>query len=588
MEQAGTDHPVSGDIRTENPGSGFESHQLPQDTGLTGANEGEKMVKYNNRAHQTQPAVMRASSVMGTVSRGAPDTRTHQGGIAWLKDPQTDLFLRSTSSFHGNEKSFYEDGAVRDQKVIDLVRQLAVEDWHWTAPFLGWLRGPGNIRTAALILACEAVDARLKAGLKAPENSVYPSNREVVASVLLRADEPGEMLAYWTARHGRAIPKPIKRGIADAVRRLYREKSLLKYDTVSHSFRFGDVLNLVHATPDPDKHWQGALFQYALDRRHHPQSAEIPAGLPMLRMNRDLRASDDVKLWLSPTALSSAGMTWEDALSAVGSKVNKAKLWEALIPSMGYMAALRNLRNFDEAGVSNLAANRVVVMLCSEDEVRRSRQLPFRFLSAYKNAPSLRWGYALETALDLCLPNVPKFRGRTLVLVDSSGSMDSKMSGKSTMSCLSAAALFGAVTALRNEGNVDLWHFADRPEQVPVPRGGSILRLAKTVEKMQGRVGWGTAIGESVRATYKGHDRVLIFSDGATHGGYKTRSIDAAVPAHVPVYLFNLRGYSESPMPTGSAARFDLGGLTDATFALIPRLEAGINGVWPWEIEETA
>lgn len=523
---------------------------------------------------------MRASSPLGTVSRTAPDARTYEGGTAWVKDPRTDLFIRSTSSFGGGENSFYEDGATRDQKAVDLVRQLAVEDWDWTARFLAWLRGPGNMRTMALILACEGVDARLKVGFSAPGNSVMPTNREVISSVLQRADEPGEMLAYWTATHGRAIPKPVKRGVADAARRLYTQRSLLKYDTASHSFRFGDVLNLVHATPDPDKSWHGDLFHYALDRRHHPDTAEIPSSLGILRNNKDMRESDDASRWLDAEALRHSGMTWENAFSSVGSKVDRAKLWGSIIPSLGIMAAIRNLRNFDQDGVSDQVAQQIINRLMDPAEIAQSRQLPFRFLSAYINAPSLRWAHALETALNLCLPNVPVLDGRTLVLVDSSGSMSAKMSGKSTLSCLSAAALFGAVTALRNAGNVDVYHFADGPEQVPVPRGGSVLKLAHTIESMQGRVGWGTNIGPSVQATFKGHDRVLIFSDGATHGGYGTQGIDAAVPADVPVYLFNLCGYSQSPMPTGSAARFDLGGLTDQTFKLIPLLEKGMSADW--------
>lgn len=84
------------------------------------------------------------------------------------------------------------------------------------------------------------------------------------------------------------MPKPVKRGIADAVRRLYHGKSLLKYDTASKGYRFGDVLNLVHAAPDPDKSWQGDLFQYALDRRHNPDTAVVPTSLPVLAAHRDL------------------------------------------------------------------------------------------------------------------------------------------------------------------------------------------------------------------------------------------------------------------------------------------------------------
>jgi len=65
------------------------------------------------------------------------------------------------------------------------------------------------MRTAPVVLAAEAVRARLAAGLDG-------GNRQLVGSVLRRADEPGEMLAYWTSRYGRAVPQPVKRGVADA------------------------------------------------------------------------------------------------------------------------------------------------------------------------------------------------------------------------------------------------------------------------------------------------------------------------------------------------------------------------------------
>src|SRR3712207_7767035 len=52
----------------------------------------------------------------------------------------------------------------------------------------------------------------------------------------------------------------------------------------------------------------------------------------------------------------------------------------ALAPTMGYMALLRNLRNFDEAGMPDEVAAVVAARLGDPDEVARSRQLPYRFL----------------------------------------------------------------------------------------------------------------------------------------------------------------------------------------------------------------
>lgn len=551
------------------------------------------MSRFNTHGHETKPAVATVTSPMGTISKTTSDTRTFEGAAGWKKSPKTDLFLRASAGFADGGNTFYESGEKRDETLRQLARQVAVEDFAWFAKFVKWLRRTANIRTAALMIAADGVKARLdeekrRALVPGPVAVLLPeskhTNRSVIDSVLHRADEPGEMLAYWMASYGRRIPKPVKRGVADAAARMYSERSLLKYDTGSHGVRFGDVLNLVHAEPDPDKPWQGALFKYALDRRHHPETALIPSSLGMLCKNTLLRSQGEPQDWLNPERLREAGMTWEDALSAVGSKVDKAELWSAMIPSIGYMALLRNLRNFDEAGISNAVTNSVIQKLADPDEVAKSRQLPFRFYSAYKNVTSLRWGQALETALDLCLANVPVLPGRTLVLTDTSGSMQSPMSAKSTLQCLEAAAVFASAVAQRNAGRVEMHQYADFPAAIVVPKGGSVLKMVEAIRQHVNRAGWGTNIEGSLRATYKGHDRVIIFSDGQGTSHTSADRVGHCVPSNIPVYLFNIQGYSASPMPTGSAARFDLGGLSDQTFKLLPLLEQG-DGGWPWEVD---
>jgi hypothetical protein len=181
--------------------------------------------------------------------------------------------------------------ARRDDRYTQLIRQLAVADPAWTAGLLGWLRSDGNMRTASIVGAAEFVKARLDAtaaGDLAPDAAAENAaaggwNRRTIASVLKRANEPGELLAYWTSRYGRRIPKPVKRGIEDAVGELYTERNLLKYDTDSKGFRFGDVIELVH--PSPKAVWQGDLFKHAIDRRHNRDNP-IPDSLQTLHAPR--------------------------------------------------------------------------------------------------------------------------------------------------------------------------------------------------------------------------------------------------------------------------------------------------------------
>ncbi|MFJ7774265.1 TROVE domain-containing protein [Streptomyces yangpuensis] len=530
------------------------------------------MARFNLRA-LVKPAPAAPTSPV----RSTGPARTAEGGPGHLRDPRSELFLLAVANFV-TQRTAYESGQARDDRFAGLVRTLAVQDPVWTAGLLGWMRQEANLRTASLVGAAEYVKARLDAGATDTDG---PSNRRVVDSVLRRADEPGELLAYWTATYGRNVPKPVKRGIADAVRRLYSGTSLLKYDTDSRAYRFGDVLNLVHASPDPDRPWQGELFRYALDRRHNPQSAQVPAGNRTLAAHRalmELPVSERRGVVLAPDGaerLAAAGMTWE-ALAGWLQGPLDAAAWEAVIPSMGAMALLRNLRNFDEAGVSDAVAAQVAAKISDPEAVARSRQFPFRYLAAYRHAPSLRWAYPLEQALGHSLANVPALPGRTLVLVDRSGSMWSPLSDRSRLNRADAAAVFGAALALRAE-RADLVQFGTTSAAVPHTRGESVL---KVLERF-GELG-GTYTAQAVKKHYRDHDRVLIVTDEqAASYGYSGDPAEL-VPSEVPVYTWNLAGYRVGHAPSGTANRHTFGGLTDAAFRMVSLIEAGRNADWPW------
>lgn len=552
------------------------------------------MSKFNTAAARTRPG-------RGPTETTGPAT-TFEGGPGYTRTWQSDLFLLAVTNMVG-ESTFYEDASDRDQRYTSLIRRGALEDPVWTANLLRWLRRTGNMRTAPIVGACEYLHARHAAGWPPIDPHQLPAwtlrrglDRSVVDAVQLRPDEPAEMVAYWLSRHGRTLPKPLKRGLADACRRLYNERTLLKYDTPSHAVRFADVLELAHPAPRDDVP-QGALFQYALDRRHN-RTRSVDDRLTMIRNNNELRgrAATDPTALLDYGALLAAGMTWEDALSLAGPNVDKAALWTALIPHLGYMAAIRNLRNIDQAGVPDPVAAALAARIANPDEVRRSKQFPFRFLSAYRAAPSLRWGHPLDQALQHSLTNIPALAGRSLVLVDTSGSMTSRaMSKRSTVTPVEAAAIFGVSLAAKGQ-QVDLHGFADGVFTHDVPAGGSVLKETERLVARVGEVGCGTNIAGAVNATYSGHDRVFVITDMQTVGRYipqdgwfgmlsgvtARQDVFHTIPATTPVYAFNLGGYAATAINTSQPNRIELGGLNDATFRLIPIIEAGRDADWPW------
>jgi hypothetical protein len=514
----------------------------------------------------------------------AGSTVNHEGAAAYVRDVKSELFLLAVTNFVG-EGTFYESADARDERYRTLVAQAAIDDPVWTVELLRWLRSDGNLRSASLVGAAEFVHARLAA--KAPSVPAYEVRglsddrgleRVVVDVVLQRADEPGEMLAYWTSTYGRTIPKPVKRGVADAAARLYSEYSLLKYDTASKGYRFADVLDLVHPTPKAP--WQGELFKYALDRRHN-RDLDTFGGLTMVQASEQLRSDVNVfpEYLLDAEKLKAAGFTWEDALSLAGSKVDKAKLWSALIPSMGYQALLRNLRNFDEAGVPDEVADQVAARLADPEQVAKSRQFPFRFYAAYTAVQSLRWGNALEKALRASLANVPVLDGRTLILVDQSPSMFpgyyySTQAARKDISNADLAKLFGSALALR-AADATLVGYGTRSYPVPFSKGEAVLKLMGKFRMDDGTDTFGAAAAHFAR-----HDRVVIVTDEQNQTS-RYRTIDDVVPRNVPVYTWNVGGYRPAAIAT-TGNRHTFAGLTDAAFRLVPLLEAGRSGSWPW------
>nr|WP_243870120.1 TROVE domain-containing protein [Streptomyces liangshanensis] len=497
----------------------------------------------------------------------------HQAGAGFVREPKDELFVLATTHLVG-QPSFYEGAAARDERYVRLVHQLALSDPEWTLGLLGWLRTEARMRTASLVGAAEFARARVAAGAAG-------LSRQAVDSVLQRPDEPGELLAYWTSRYGRRLPQPVKRGVADAVRRLYTGRALLKYDTGSRAYRFGDVLELTHPAPARDRPWQGELFRYALDRRHHPDRAVPPAGEPLLAAHHALMSVPVERRYALVTGeggagrLAAAGMTWEALAGWLRGPLDAA-VWEAVIPSMGAMALVRNLRNFDLAGVGDEAAADVARRISDPAEVARSRQFPFRFLAAHRNVSSARWAEALESALGHSLANVPALPGRTLVLVDRSGSMFDRPSSGTELNRADSAAIFGTALAVRAE-RADLVEFGSDSRPVEFGRDESVLRAVDRFHDLGG-----TDTARAVTRHYRAHDRVVVVTDEQAQWTRPGHRPLGAVPEQVPVYTWNLAGYALAHNAPGPH-RHTFGGLSDAAFRLIPLLEEGRRSGWPWE-----
>lgn len=556
------------------------------------------MSKLNKR-----PPARPAQHVIVTSPRATG--RTALGGAGFSRDVQSELYLLGVINMV-NEKTFHELVNTRDNRFVALVRQAAVAHPQWTLEFLRWLRQGANMRSAPVVGVAEFIKGRLDAGVTediTPDTRYGVStqarsvNRRIVSEVLVRPDEPSDLINYWITHYGRNLPMPLKRGVADTLANLYTEWSLLRYDADADAVRFADVIELTHpvpySTPDSRNYVSNtsALFKYAIDARHDHVTEIDQAKLPMIHLNTALKKMVGLGIetgeteWLDTDVIKAAGFSWQNVLSMVGDRMPKAKLWEAVIPTMGYQALLMNLRNFDVAKVSDEVADQVCATLVDPRKVARSRMLPMQFLSAFRAVSSLRWGRALNTALELSLSNIPELPGRTLILVDTSGSMNDTFSKDGTLKRWDAAAIFGLALATRC-AQADVVSFSSHSIVFPAVPGEALLVSLKRFQDGF-FINGGTQTGQAVARHYAGHDRVVVLTDEqAQYWGGPAMNADGVfagtVPAKIPTYTWNLAGYVMGHAP-GAPNRYTFGGLTDAGFKMIPLLESNRDGHWPWE-----
>jgi hypothetical protein len=543
------------------------------------------------------------------VSEPVASGQTHQGGAGFARDPKSELFLLATTNFVG-EDTFYEDAKGRDTRFRDLVRTNALHDPQWTADMLRWLRHEANMRSASIVGAIEAAKALAKAEADANIHYQRPAEltpRRIVDSVLLRADEPAEVLGYWLAAYGKPVPKWLKRALGDAILRLYTEFNVCKWDSERNPLRFADVLEYSQITRTKGT-FHETLFTYLLDARHGRGSV---GGLPKLSYRAELLAMppDRRRAWLRHAALTgnldhalrSAAMTWE-ALSGWlnDGKGMDAEAWGVAIPIMGYGALIKNLRNFDQAAISVESRQRVASVLTDPEAVAKSRLLPMAFLNAYNQVPSDFWRAALDQAATHALAAVPALPGRTLVLIDTSSSMNAPFTthkGRQhadveKLMRWDVAALFGValgcaaksadVVSFSSAGygwSWSTWDDGQGCKQFDLRKGENLLAAVARFRKTH-FIGGGTDTAAAVRTFFKGQDRVIVLTD--EQANHDPGGVFAPVPANIPTYTFNLAGDQHGHAATGPG-RHVMGGLSDAGFKLLSILETRHHGRWPWD-----
>jgi 60 kDa SS-A/Ro ribonucleoprotein len=339
---------------------------------------------------------------------------THEGARA-AKMTAEQALRRSVLSCMLWEDEFYEDGVAIAERISSLAAQinptmlalLAIE-----------ARETMKLRHVPLLLLLTLVKTGRGTSLVS----------ETITRVIQRADELNELLAMYfkmnpvpAGKKHPPIAAQLKLGIAKAFTK-FDEYQLAKYDR-KVTVKLRDAMALVRPNP-----------------------GDSLAAVYKRMANRALQTPD----------------TWEVSLS--GGK-DKQETWTRLLAErkLGYLALLRNLRNMDAAGVDAKLVSEAILARKGGAE----RVLPFRFVAAARACP--RFEPDLNTALIASLKELPQFDGETILLVDVSASMDAKLSGRSDMSRMDAAATLAAIFPGKNR----VFTFSNALREVPTRPGMS-------------------------------------------------------------------------------------------------------------------
>ena len=406
---------------------------------------------------------------MNTTTKGRMLTTNRSGHAAYKLDAKTKLVTMALTTMLGEPK-FYGDNT---DELIKLAEELCKSgEGEFVAKLAVWARTKGNLRSVSHALV--SVVAHECPG----ERFIRPAVRAIAS---MRGDDGTEILATGMALYGGGFKRQngVRRGIRDALANA-TPYSIAKYQSSGRAVKLRDVLRITHPAA-----WRSDTVE--------TMGKAIDGTLAFPK-------------------------SWETELSARG---NTKEVWDELIAEdkVGVMALVRNLRNIIRAGAD---LDPVIAKLTDREVIRRSRMLPFRFYSAYRELSnaglaSSRVSRALDIALVLSCQNVDRLPGRTAVLIDRSGSMTGRVSAKSDVTCRDIAAVLGAMATHISDDAAVFW-FGNGGGVIPMT-GLSILSDVGTVPPASGGTDMAAGFDALMRTGFDA-DRVIVLSDNEVNGGW--------------------------------------------------------------------
>lgn len=460
---------------------------------------------------------------------GAERAVSYEGNVQFAKNPVEDWCNFIMSSMLENR--FYESAEDQMTRYVNLTNQIGAE--------LGW-----EFVAKAAIFARNELGMRSISELTAAilNEHTFDRKRQFFANYFHRPDGVSEVFAAIDSLGGKRS-HALVRGAADYLSTL-KDYSIDKYKMNGKVYNMYDLINITHA------------HSAAIDRYK----------------NDCLEKAD----------------TWEKAISASENEEEKNQEWQRLVEEhkLGYLALIRNLRNIVNTKPSvGWVQEYLVPQIENVTAIKKSLVWPYQIYCAYKNVGirNVNIDTALANAFRAACGNMPDLPGRSVVVLDVSGSMDDNWSANSSLTIKEVGAVYGA--ALLVQGGVDFIKFGSYAKNKAYNLLENIFNIIRDMQENEG-CGYGTYVAFAYNAMQKKYDRIFLISDMQTmsvsNSWYCTRDSVNSYHSYCKkfgctphVYSFDLGNYRSQIENPNNPKIHLLTALSDKFFTLIKFIEDG-------------
>ena len=245
------------------------------------------------------------------------------------------------------------------------------------------------------------------------------------------------------------------------------------------------------------------------------------------------------------------------------------EIWMAIGENMPIMATLKNLATFERYDIQDKLRPIIEGKLNDREALSKSKILPFRFLDAFSKVKTPWLKDVLRTSIEYTFDNLPDVKGKTVVFLDISGSME--------INNLPTAALF-ALGIMKKTNNGEMYLFDTSLYNFSYSKVDSILTQVEKI-KSQGGTHMGIALPYLIQEK-KSFDNIILITDEQQNMGDPFLNLLAEykqkINKDVKTFIINVAAENGSLLPVDKNT-FYIYGMSDKILQFIAFQEDDID-----------